>query len=139
MASGPENIKRIKALRAYAGAPLPLPLQKAAETVWADEDHVAENRGLYQEKYEIADEILGDVEGYKSPDAGFFLWLPVEDGEEAALKLWKSTGVRVLPGSYLSRDAEGENPGKEYIRVAMVAPKDEMQRGLSEIRDCLYA
>jgi len=64
--------------------------------------------------------------------------LPVADGEEAALKLWRETGVRVLPGAYLSRDVAGENPGAGYIRVALVAPKDETQRGLSLLRDCLY-
>ena len=53
-------------------------------------------------------------------------------------KLWRETGVRVLPGAYLSRDAGGDNPGKGYIRVALVAPKEEMQRGLTKLRDCLY-
>jgi N-succinyldiaminopimelate aminotransferase len=45
--------------------------------------------------------------------------------------------VRVLPGSYLSREVNGDNPGKGYIRVAMVAEEDELQRGLEAIRDCL--
>ena len=139
VAGGAESIKRIKQLRAYSGAPLPLPLQKVAERAWADEAHVEENRALYQEKYRIADEIFANVQGYQGPEAGFFVWLPVENGEEAALKLWKETGVRVLPGEYLSKDTDQGNPGKEYIRVAMVAPKDEMQRGLIKIRDCLFA
>ncbi|WP_293440260.1 aminotransferase class I/II-fold pyridoxal phosphate-dependent enzyme [Planktotalea sp.] len=136
---GAESIKRIKQLRAYSGSPLPLPLQKVAEKAWADDTHVDENRALYQEKYRIADEIFANVQGYRGPNAGFFLWLPVENGEEAALKLWKETGVRVLPGEYLSKDTDQGNPGREYIRVAMVAPKDEMQRGLIQIRDCLFA
>ena len=72
------------------------------------------------------------------PEGGFFLWLPVEDGEAAALNLWRDTGVRVLPGAYLSRDAMGVNPGTNYIRVALVAPKEEMQQGLIRLRDCLY-
>ena len=139
IAGGAETIKRTKMLRAYAGTPLPTPLQAAAAKVWSDEDHVTENRRLYAEKYAIADDILGNVPGYMSPEAGFFLWLPVEDGEAATLKLWKETGVRVLPGAYLSQDADGENPGKGYIRVAMVAPKDEMARGLTTLRDCLFA
>ncbi len=137
-ATGPESTKRIRLLRSYAGAPLPNPLQRAAARVWADEAHVEENRRLYQEKYTVADDILGDVPGYRSPEAGFFLWLPVEDGEEAALKLWTETGVRVLPGAYLSQDAPGGNPGKQYIRAAMVAPKDEVAHGLTRLRDCLY-
>ena len=138
VAGGPQGLARIKQLRNYAGAPLPLPLQRVAERAWADEAHVVENRALYQEKFRIADEVFAGLQGFKGPAGGFFLWLPVEDGEAAALRLWQETGVRVLPGAYLSRAVKGDNPGKGYIRVAMVAPKQEMQRGLIRLRDCLY-
>ncbi len=137
-AGGPQSIARMRQLRAYAGAPLPLPLQHVAAKAWGDETHVIENRALYAEKFDLADKIFADVPGYASPEAGFFLWLPVKDGEAAALKLWQETGVRVLPGAYLSRDVNGENPGAGYIRVALVAPKEETQRGLTLIRNCLY-
>ena len=137
-ASGPRSIARLKQLRTYAGAPLPLPLQRAATKVWADEAHVIENRALYAEKFQMADEIFAGVSGYNSPAAGFFLWIEVGDGEAAALKLWQDTGVRVLPGAYLSRDVEGENPGKKYVRAALVAPKNEAEQGLIRLRDCLF-
>ena len=137
-AGGPNSIARIRLLRAFAGAPLPGPLQAVAAAAWRDEAHVEENRALYRRKYEIADDILDHVNGYHSPRAGFFLWLPAGNGEEAAVKLWQDTGVRVLPGAYLSQETQGQNPGAEYIRVAMVAPTQEMQRGLTLIRDCLY-
>ena len=138
VASGDKNITEIKQLRNYAGTPLPLPIQMASAAVWNDEEHVIENRALYIEKYETADRILGNVPGYASPEAGFFLWMPVENDEVAALKLWRDTGVRVLPGGYLAQDYAGVNPGKEYIRVAMVAPKAETTRGLQLIRESLY-
>ena len=97
-----------------------------------------ENRKLYHAKYDIADQIMAPVQGYQPPEAGFFLWLPVDDDEAAAFKLWTEAGVRVLPGSYLARGKPGENPGEGFIRVAMVAPKDDMQRALIKLRDCLY-
>ncbi len=139
VAGGPESIVRMKQLRAYGGAPLPLPLQAAAAAVWRDEEHVSENRRLYQEKYAVADEVFSGVQVYQGPEAGFFLWLPVEDGEAAALKAWKETGVRVLPGAYLAREVNDHNPGRGYIRAAMVAPKQEMQQGLIRLRDCIYS
>ena len=139
IAGGPETIRHAKQLRSYSGAPLPGPLQAAAARVWADEDHVIENRRLYQEKYAVADEVLGNVPGYMSPEAGFFLWLPVANGEQAALELWQKTGVRVLPGAYLAQGDAGQNPGEHYIRVALVAPKDDTRRSLITLRDCLYA
>lgn len=138
VAGGPQCIARIRRLRAYGGAPLPLPLQRVAERVWADEAHVAASLELYQQKYRLADEILAGQPGYRGPEGGFFLWLPVADGEAAALRAYEQTGVRVLPGAYLGRDAGGGNPGAGYIRVAMVAGTDELQRGLTKLRDCLY-
>ena len=82
LATGPENLKRLSQLKSYGGAPLPKPLQYAAAAVWKDEDHVKENRKLYSAKYKIADDILSGLEGYSSPEAGFFLWIKVQDGEE---------------------------------------------------------
>lgn len=139
-AGGPQCMARLKQLRNYAGAPLPLPLQAVAEACWRDEAHVTASRKLYAEKYAIADTVLADVPGYTPPEGGFFLWLPVPggDGEAAALKLWQDAGVRVLPGAYLARTAGGETPGADHIRVAMVAPPDEVREGLSRIAACLY-
>ena len=138
VAGGPKSIARMKQLRNYSGAPLPLPLQSVAAAVWRDEAHVEDNRAQYREKFDICDEVFAGIQAYQSPQAGFFLWLPVDDGEETALKLWRETGVRVLPGSYLSRDVDGSNPGAGYIRVALVAPKNEMRAGLIKLRDCIY-
>ncbi len=139
VAGGPKGIAQVRKLRSFAGAPLPLPLQRVAQMCWADEAHVEASRALYQQKFADADEVFAGLQGFALPEGGFFLWLPVEDGEAAALRLWRETGVRVLPGAYLSRDAGGDNPGKGYIRVALVAPRQETRRGLTRLRDCLYA
>jgi aspartate/methionine/tyrosine aminotransferase len=138
VAGGRKGIAQIRKLRSFAGAPLPQPIQAVSAAAWADEAHVEASRALYQEKFTVAAQVFSGLQGFQVPEGGFFLWLPVEDGEEAALKLWQKTGVRVLPGAYLSRDVNGDNPGKAYIRVALVAPKEEMQHGLVQLRDCLY-
>ncbi|PYE84932.1 aminotransferase class I/II-fold pyridoxal phosphate-dependent enzyme [Pseudoroseicyclus aestuarii] len=137
-AAGPRSSALLRQLRAYAGAPLPLPLQRAAEAVWADEAHVEESRRLYAAKYALAQEVLGNVPGFALPQGGFFLWLPVEDGEAAARQLFRETGVRALPGAYLGREVDGTNPGAGYLRVAMVAPQEALARGLTALRGCLY-
>ncbi|MDU8943799.1 aminotransferase class I/II-fold pyridoxal phosphate-dependent enzyme [Ovoidimarina sediminis] len=140
VATGPAAMVQLRRLRAYAGAPLPLPLQRVAERLWADEAHVAENRAAYVRKYDVADRVLSGIQGCGAPDAGFFLWLPVEDGEAATVKLWRERGVRTLPGAYLSRSENGQNPGAGYIRAAMVTADEEVfERGLTALRDCLYA
>ena len=136
--SGKKNISAIKKLRAYAGAPLPLPLQRISEKLWSDETHVEINRNLYKEKFIIADKIFSDIASYRSPEAGFFLWLEVDDDENATKSLWREAGVRVLPGSYLSRDTEYGNPGKKFIRVALVEPIEAVEQGLIKIKNVLY-
>ncbi len=103
---------------------VPIPAQHVAVAAYADEKHVEENRRLYSLKFDLADQILGDRYGYKRPAGGFLLWLDVSahGGDEAvALRLWREGGLRVVPGSYLAREqADGSNPGRGYIRVAMV-------------------
>jgi aspartate/methionine/tyrosine aminotransferase len=103
---------------------VPTPMQHVAIAAYNDEKHVEENRRLYREKFDLADQIIGDRYGYERPAGGFFLWLDVaaQGGSEAAtLALWRAAGVRVVPGRYLAREqADGSNPGTDYIRVAMV-------------------
>ncbi len=138
----------MRQLRSYAGAPMPIPAQYAAAAVWAEENHVKANRALYQEKFALADGILGNMPGYMSPQAGFFLWLRVGEGagEEAALRLWREAGVKCLPGKYLSRPTpesmrgaslDGGDPGDAYLRLALVAPAGEVRRGLEAVRAVL--
>ncbi len=140
-AGGPKSIAALTQLRAYSGAPVPLPLQRVAEKVWADETHVEINRQLYKAKFDLADQVLGNMPGYRSPEAGFFLWLNVGNGEKAALKLWREKGIKVLPGSYLSRQNSAafgsDDPGENFVRVALVATLGEIEVGLNAIRSVL--
>src|SRR5215510_14154157 len=99
--------------------------------------HVEENRRLYAQKFDLADQIIGDRYGYRRPAGGFFLWLDVsaQGGDEAvALRLWREAGLRVVPGRYLARDqADGSNPGLGYIRVAMVQDQDTTAQALHRL------
>ena len=134
---GTGAIAAIKRLRAYSGSPNPIPALHAAEALWRDETHVEESRRLYQAKYALADEILGGLPGYSPPEAGFFLWLDVGDGEAATVKLWRDSGVKCLPGAYLGRGDPrfngGENPGARFIRAALVENPDVIRPGLEAI------
>jgi len=111
-------------LRNVAAPQVPGPMQHVAVVAYGDEAHVQENRKLYSAKFDLADQIIGSRYGYNRPAGGFFLWLNVAKygGSEIVTKrLWQEAGVRVVPGRYLSREqADGSNPGADYIRVAMV-------------------
>jgi N-succinyldiaminopimelate aminotransferase len=111
-------------LRNVAAPQVPTPLQHAAIAAYDDEKHVEENRRLYREKFDLADQIIGGRYNYRRPAGGFFLWLDVsaQGGSEIATqRLWREAGLRVVPGRYFAREqADGSNPGADYIRVAMV-------------------
>jgi aspartate/methionine/tyrosine aminotransferase len=115
-------------LRNVAAPQVPTPAQHVAIAAYNDEAHVEANRLLYRQKFDLADQIVGDRYGYHRPAGGFFLWLDVaaQGGSEAAtVALWREAGVRVVPGRYLAREqADGSNPGADYIRVAMVQNKE---------------
>jgi aspartate/methionine/tyrosine aminotransferase len=114
-------------LRNIAAPQVPTPAQHVAIAAYGDEAHVEDNRELYSAKFDLADQIVGDRYGYRRPAGGFFLWLDVskQGGSEIVTKrLWAEAGVRVVPGRYLAREqADGSNPGADYIRVAMVQDK----------------
>lgn len=116
-----ELMRAYRRLTEYGGNPSPLPVYAAATALWRDEEHVSANRALYNEKFDLAERMLSNRFGFYRPTGGFFLWLDVGDSEKAATVLWTRAGVRVLPGAYLTAEqADGANPGKQYIRVALV-------------------
>jgi N-succinyldiaminopimelate aminotransferase len=128
-------------LRNVAAPQVPVPLQQVATAAYGDEAHVEENRKLYRIKFDLADQILGSRYGYKRPAGGFCVWLDVgkHGGDEAAaVRLYRDAGVRVIPGSYLARpQADGFNPGKGYIRLALVSDSESSAEALHRLVETL--
>jgi len=133
--AGDENILReYMKYRTYVGCASPLPLQSAAAKAWLDEKHVEISREIYRNNFKIAKEIL-DVE---IPDATFYIWLKVDHAIEFTKKLYKEYNVKVLPGEFLAReDKNKQNPGKDFIRIALVENEEKTKDALSRIKECL--
>ena len=124
--------------RTYHGCAMPLHHQAASCVAWKDEKHVQENRALYQAKFDAVLEILGDVLEVARPDAGFYLWPKTPIAEtDFARKLIEEQNMTVLPGSYLSRDTAAGNPGKNRVRMALVAPLEECIEAAQRIKTCV--
>jgi succinyldiaminopimelate transaminase len=127
-------VRRALQLVNFGGAAMPLPVLAAATALWQDEAHVEENRGRYRRNMAIAERILGNRLGFRRPDGGFFLWLDVGDSERAARRLWAAGAVRVLPGAYMGREGvDGINPGRSYIRVALVHDAPLVEEAMTRI------
>ncbi|MEO1901721.1 MAG: succinyldiaminopimelate transaminase [Alcanivorax sp.] len=121
--------------RTYHGCAMPVHHQLASIAAWNDEAHVAANRAFYNEKFKAVLDILGEPLKVSAPDAGFYLWpkTPVDD-ETFARRLKAEENVTVLPGRYLSRTVDGRNPGKNRVRMALVAELDQCIEGARRIR-----
>lgn len=110
--------------RTYHGSAMSLPVQMASIAAWNDEEHVAANRRLYQEKFAKVLPILAQGFEVERPDASFYVWLKVPDGDDLAFTrtLWREAAIQVLPGRFMARDTAQGNPGAGYVRIALVAP-----------------
>ncbi|MDH5301548.1 MAG: succinyldiaminopimelate transaminase [Gammaproteobacteria bacterium] len=121
--------------RTYHGCAMPPPAQIASTVAWNDETHVLENRELYRIKFDAVLKILSPVMDVKQPDAGFYLWAKTTiDDTLFTQQLFAQQNVTVLPGSYLSREAHGINPGANHVRMALVATLDECVTAAKRIR-----
>lgn len=127
-------LKAYMSYRTYIGCASPLPLQSAAAAAWSDEEHVSVSREIYKQNFALAHEILGT----QTPEATFYIWLKVGDALAFTQKLYKEYNVKVLPGEYLARqDAHGENPGKGFVRIALVENPQITKDALLRIKECL--
>ncbi len=129
-------MKRFGALRLVAGPQSPIAAQEAAALAWDDDAHAKANRELYQNKFDDAEALFGTDFGFYRPPGGFFLWLNVGDGIKATQHLWRSVGVKVLPGAYLSADPRDPSAAA-YIRVAMVNAPEENRAALQRLNEGL--
>jgi N-succinyldiaminopimelate aminotransferase len=137
VAGDPDFIASFGRFRNVACPQVPLPIQHVSVAAWGDEEHVEKGRALYDANFAIADALLKGRYGYLRPQGSFFLWLDFRafgGGEEATTTLWKGCGVRVLPGTYLAQaEPDGVNPGRDYIRVALVHDADTTREALTRI------
>ena len=115
--------------RTYVGCASPLPLQYAAAVAWDDQAHVEVFREKYRKNFQVAKEILG----IESPEATFYIWLKVRDEIAFTTKLYKEFNLKVIPGSFLGREGEGQG----YVRLALVYEADKTKEALQRIKLCL--
>lgn len=121
--------------RTYHGCAMSLPTQIASIHAWKDETHVQENRNQYRKKYQLFGDILAGIWDIQQPPASFYLWAktPIND-IEFAKKLFSEQHITVLPGSLLSRDVNGVNPGENHVRMALVASIEECEEAANRIK-----
>ena len=135
VAGDAEILKAFLLYRTYHGCAMPVQTQLASVAAWNDEEHVRANRELYRQKFDAVLEILAPAMNVQRPDGGFYLWpeTPIDD-QRFTRELFASEHVTVVPGSYLSRELNGLNPGANRLRLALVAPLEDCIEAAQRIR-----
>jgi N-succinyldiaminopimelate aminotransferase len=130
-------IARFALYRTYHGAAVSDTVQLASVAAWKDEAHVLENRRLYREKFATFYDRVNPVLPLSRPEAAFYYWAPVPGGDDLAFtrELYAGANVMVLPGSFLSRDAHGANPGRGFVRMALVSTVEETREAAGRIAE----
>ncbi|MFS1523571.1 succinyldiaminopimelate transaminase [Microbulbifer sp. 2304DJ12-6] len=134
VAGDAQLLEKFLLYRTYHGCAMPLHTQYASIAAWRDEQHVRQNRALYREKFTAVLDILDGCLDVQRPQASFYLWPLVGDGEHFATELFRQQNVTVLPGAYLARDSGDVNPGSNYVRIALVATLQECVQAAQRIR-----
>lgn len=128
-------LKSFLLYRTYHGSAMPPPAQFASIAAWNDETHVLENRNLYRQKFAAVLPILNEVLSVDMPEASFYLWPSVDNGEQFTRALFEQQHITLLPGSYISRPtAAGGNPGSDRVRISLVATVPECIEAATRIR-----
>lgn len=129
IAGNKDVLKDYLQYRTYLGLAMPQPLQHGAIAAWNDDAHASEFRLMYKKNLALAKQILG----IEPPQGGFYLWISVGDDLIVAQKLLEHYNMRVLPGTFLSRDDFSNG----YIRVALVYDEEKTKDALLRLQRCL--
>ena len=135
VAGDADLLDRYFAYRTYEGCAMSPVVQRVSAMAWQDEEHVIANRARYREKFERVRSILAPYADLPQPDGGFYYWLPCPmDDTKFAADLYSDYNITVLPGSYLGRSIDGDNPGARHVRIAWVADLDDCADAARRLR-----
>jgi aspartate/methionine/tyrosine aminotransferase len=126
-------IEKYRQLVANGGVSISEPQLRVAEALYKDEKHVVKNRQFYDKNFQLSEQILKSTK----PQGGFFNFIPVENDLLATKHLWKNHGVKVMPGSFMAFENNNDNPGKNYLRIALVNDADTTKKGLDRVSNGL--
>lgn len=115
-------------------------IQDAAAAALADEDHVAEMREEYRKKRDIlVDALVAAGLPECRPESTLYVWQEVPPGMEdidlARAFLAPEVAAVTTPGSWIAEPTpSGENPGRGYVRFALVPSVESTEAAAGRIR-----
>ncbi len=142
VAGDPEAIARFRKLKTNIDSGVPKFIQDGAVAALEDETHVEAMRKVYRRGRDLLAEALVEAGLPRCvPRAGIFLWQRTQ-GEMSGLDLAKrflepDLALITAPGELLAQPLKPgaeENPGRGYVRMALVPPLERIEEAASRIR-----
>ena len=115
-------------------------IQDAASLALGDQVEVLKMREEYKKKRDIMIDALTSC-GLETPkgDSTFYLWQKAPKGLNS-IKFSKALvelGIIVTPGQLISDEADGLNPGQNFVRFALVPSIEEVTEAAARIKESL--
>ena len=138
--AGDERIISIfKKVKTNVDSGTPWFIQDGACAALLDNSHVEEAASLYKKKRDIVCSALKSI-GLEdcTPKATLYIWQKAPNGmagEEFAKKLLDpKVGIVTTPGTSISKENNGVNPGKDYVRFALVPSVKECKEAAERLK-----
>lgn len=137
VAGDPTCVAEYAGYNRACGVSLPVPICTVSAALWRDGIHVERLRKALRETWRLTDSIMSELPGYRRPEAGFFLWLPVDDGEAVVKKLWREVAVLAMPGAYLAATDKmtgAAAAARNRLRIALIHPPATLAPALTRLK-----
>lgn len=112
-------------------------IQDAAVVAFMDDRHVELMRKEYEKRIDAIIPALNEAGcDARKPEGTFYIWAKVPEGKtplEFSKRLLMEKGINCTPGNLISREFKGTNPGKEYVRFAMVQSVEKTKEAAKRI------
>lgn len=134
----PDIIGIFKKLKTNIDSGTPNFLQEAAIAALKDDSHAKKMRSIYRARRDIMCEALRALGlTVREPEGTFYIWQRTPKGYTGisfAARLLKDCAIAVTPGEWLSDTlADGNNPGANYVRFALVEPEDRVKEAAQKL------
>ncbi len=133
-------ISGFKKVKTNIDSGTPTFIQDVACLALEDQVEVAKMREEYRKKREIMIDALTSC-GLEAPigDSTFYLWqkVPKNFNSIKFAELLIELGIIVTPGQLISDEANGINPGLQFVRLALVPIIEEVEEAAKRIKDNL--
>ncbi|MCT4592007.1 MAG: aminotransferase class I/II-fold pyridoxal phosphate-dependent enzyme [Candidatus Gracilibacteria bacterium] len=143
VAGNADVIAAFRKVKTNVDSGTPTFIQDAGIEALNDESHVATQRAIYKRKGEIIRKAFSEL-GLEDcfPEATFYIWQKIPDQYESSVDFAKELlrediGVIATPGEWISDEVNGINPGKKYVRFALVPSEEEIELAMEKIKKAL--